>query len=54
MMLDFRINKPITEIGVRNNISVCFQYVYNWLCGRGAVNIFNLMEDAATAEISRS
>ena len=44
----------ITEAGLRNNISVALQYLANWLGGNGAVGIFNLMEDAATAEISRS
>ncbi|NBO18267.1 MAG: malate synthase A [Proteobacteria bacterium] len=44
----------ITEAGLRNNISVAVQYVAAWLNGSGAVPIFNLMEDAATAEISRS
>jgi malate synthase len=44
----------ITEAGLRNNISVGLQYLANWLAGNGAVAIFNLMEDAATAEISRS
>jgi malate synthase len=44
----------ITEAGLRNNISVALQYLANWLSGTGAVAIFNLMEDAATAEISRS
>src|ERR1035438_6926616 len=44
----------ITEAGLRNNISVGLQYLANWLDGTGAVGIFNLMEDAATAEISRS
>src|ERR1700756_1086580 len=44
----------ITEAGLRNNISVGLQYLANWLGGNGAVAIFNLMEDAATAEISRS
>jgi len=44
----------ITETGLRNNISVGLQYLANWLNGTGAVGIFNLMEDAATAEISRS
>jgi len=43
----------ITEAGVRNNISVALQYLSAWLAGSGAVAIFNLMEDAATAEISR-
>ena len=44
----------ITEAGLRNNISVGLQYLATWLGGSGAVAIFNLMEDAATAEISRS
>ena len=44
----------ISEAGVRNNISVALQYIESWLRGTGAVAIFNLMEDAATAEISRA
>ena len=44
----------ITEQGLRNNVSVGIQYLAAWLHGSGAVAIFNLMEDAATAEISRS
>ncbi|MGN6089659.1 MAG: malate synthase A [Actinomycetales bacterium] len=44
----------VTEAGLRNNISVGIQYLAAWLKGSGAVGIFNLMEDAATAEISRS
>jgi malate synthase len=44
----------ITEAGLRNNISVALQYLAAWLGGNGAVAIFNLMEDAATSEISRS
>jgi len=44
----------ITEEGLRNNVSVGIQYLAAWLQGSGAVAIFNLMEDAATAEISRS
>ncbi|WP_027417535.1 malate synthase A [Aneurinibacillus terranovensis] len=44
----------ITETGLRTNISVGIQYIEAWLCGFGAVPIFNLMEDAATAEISRA
>jgi len=44
----------ITEAGVRNDISVALQYLSAWLGGNGAVAIFNLMEDAATAEISRA
>ena len=44
----------VTEAGLRNNVSVGIQYLASWLHGTGAVAIFNLMEDAATAEISRS
>ncbi len=43
-----------TEDGVRQNIRVGVQYIEAWLRGRGAVPLYNLMEDAATAEISRS
>ena len=44
----------ITEDGLRNNLNVGIQYVEAWLGGRGCVPIYNLMEDAATAEISRA
>ena len=44
----------VTEAGVRTNISVALQYLASWLGGNGAAAINNLMEDAATAEISRS
>lgn len=44
----------ITEQGIRNNIEVGIRYLESWLRGNGAVTIHNLMEDAATAEISRS
>jgi len=53
-LLDFQPEKPITEAGLRNNIQVGIQYIGAWLGGNGCVPIFNLMEDAATAEISRS
>jgi malate synthase len=53
-LLDFRPETPITEAGMRNNISVGVQYLGSWLAGNGCVPVFNLMEDAATAEISRS
>jgi malate synthase len=43
-----------TEEGLRQNIRVGVQYIEAWLRGRGAVPLYNLMEDAATAEISRS
>ena len=44
----------ITEDGLRTNIRVGIQYIEAWLGGRGAVPLYNLMEDAATAEISRA
>jgi len=53
-LLDFRPSAPITEAGLRNNISVGIQYIGAWLAGNGCVPVYNLMEDAATAEISRS
>jgi malate synthase len=53
-LLNFQPEKPITEAGLRNNISVGIQYLGSWLAGNGCVPVFNLMEDAATAEISRS
>ncbi len=53
-LLKFEPEKPITETGLRLNINVGIQYIGGWLAGNGAVPIFNLMEDAATAEISRS
>jgi malate synthase len=53
-LLDFRPESPITEAGLRNNISVGIQYLGAWLAGNGCVPVYNLMEDAATAEISRS
>jgi malate synthase len=53
-LLDFRPSEPISEQGLRTNVSVGVQYLAAWLRGSGAVPIFNLMEDAATAEISRA
>jgi malate synthase len=44
----------ITEAGLRLNINVGLQYLESWLRGNGCVPIYNLMEDAATAEISRA
>ena len=44
----------ITEAGLRTNISVGIQYMEAWLRGNGCVPLYNLMEDAATAEISRT
>jgi malate synthase len=44
----------ITEAGLRSNVNVAIQYISSWLRGNGAAGIYGLMEDAATAEISRS
>jgi malate synthase len=54
-LLDVKIpGATITEAGLRTNVSVGIQYIASWLRGTGAAAINNLMEDAATAEISRS
>ena len=53
-LLTFEPDQPITEAGLRTNVNVGIQYLGSWLAGNGCVPIFNLMEDAATAEISRS
>jgi len=53
-LLTFVPEGPITEEGLRTNVSVGIQYLGAWLSGVGCVPINNLMEDAATAEISRS
>lgn len=54
-LLDMRVpGGAITEAGLRGNISVALQYLNAWLNGNGAAAINNLMEDAATAEISRA
>ena len=53
-LLDFRPQGPISEEGLRTNINIGIQYLGAWLAGTGCVPIFNLMEDAATAEISRA
>jgi malate synthase len=53
-LVKFEPEGPITEKGLRLNINVAIQYIGAWLAGQGAVPIYNLMEDAATAEISRS
>ncbi|HSN89335.1 MAG TPA: malate synthase A [Thermoanaerobaculia bacterium] len=54
-LLDFRIEGgKITEQGVRTNIEIALLYLDSWLQGQGAVAIHNLMEDTATAEISRA
>jgi len=54
-LLDFKIpNGKITEKGLRQNIKVSLEYIDGWLRGIGCAAIENLMEDAATAEISRA
>jgi len=54
-LLDIRVpGGRITEAGLRNNVSVALQYLGAWLGGNGAVAIFSLMEDTATAEIARA
>ncbi len=53
-LLNFQPEAPITEAGLRMNINVGIHYLGAWLDGNGCVPIHNLMEDAATAEISRS
>jgi malate synthase len=54
-LIDFTIQGgEITEAGLRTNINVGLQYIESWLRGTGAAAIYNLMEDAATAEISRA
>jgi len=54
-LLDFRVEGgKITETGVRANIGIALQYLDSWLQGQGAAGIQNLMEDTATAEISRT
>ncbi len=53
-LLNFQPEAPITEAGLRMNINVGIQYLGSWISGNGCVPIHNLMEDAATAEISRS
>lgn len=53
-LLSFGPDGPITEEGMRTNINVGLQYMGAWLSGLGCVPVYNLMEDTATAEISRS
>jgi len=53
-LMAFMPDGPITEQGVRTNIDVVIEYLGSWLAGTGCVPIHHLMEDAATAEISRS
>jgi malate synthase len=53
-LLAFGPGAPITEQGLRTNIEVGIEYLGSWLAGNGCVPIHHLMEDAATAEISRA
>jgi malate synthase len=53
-LLDLRIDGTVTDAGVAANVSIALRYLEAWLRGTGAVAIDGLMEDAATAEISRS
>jgi len=54
-LVDLRVaGGRVTEAGVRANVTIALQYLDSWLGGNGAAAINNLMEDAATAEISRS
>ncbi len=55
MLIDTRVpGGSVSEAGFRQNVNVALQYLNSWLLGNGAAAIFNLMEDVATAEISRS
>jgi malate synthase len=53
-LLNFKVDAGITENGIRKNINVGILYIGYWLNGTGAAALYNLMEDAATAEISRA
>src|SRR5207244_5291295 len=54
-LVDTRVpGGEVTDEGLRQNVSIGIQYIASWLRGTGAAAINNLMEDAATAEISRS
>ena len=53
-LLDVRIGRAVTDVGLRDNVSIAVRYLDSWLRGLGAAAIDGLMEDAATAEISRS
>ena len=53
-LLDLDFEGSVTLDGVRLNIDVALQYLNAWFSGNGAAAIYNLMEDAATAEISRA
>ena len=53
-LLNTNVPGEVTERGVRTNIDITIRYLASWLSGRGAAALYNLMEDTATAEISRS
>jgi malate synthase len=53
-LLDLDFAGTVTRSGIETNVSVGIQYIASWLAGIGAAGIDNLMEDVATAEISRS
>ena len=54
-LLTFAVpNGTVTEAGIKNNLAVSVQYLAEWLNGHGAVGLYHLMEDAATAEIARA
>ncbi|MGG7466362.1 malate synthase A [Plantibacter sp. YIM 135347] len=53
-LLDVHIGRAVTDAGLRDNVSIAVRYLDSWLRGIGAAAIDGLMEDAATAEISRS
>ena len=53
-LIDLKIDGVVTDAGVASNVSIGLRYIESWLRGVGAAAIDNLMEDAATAEISRS
>ena len=53
-LIDVRIDGEVTDAGVRQNVSIALRYIESWLRGVGAAALDGLMEDAATAEISRS
>ena len=54
-LIDFSVDDgEVTDAGVRTNVDVAIRYLASWLGGNGAAAIYNLMEDVATAEISRS
>lgn len=53
-LLNPKVAGCVTEEGIRKNLTIALTYMERWVCGVGCVPINNLMEDAATAEVSRS